>query len=45
MLSKSQIEDLLLKGGLRPKALYGGCDKKPFDAASSDDIVFVIEAV
>lgn len=44
-LSKSQIEELLLKGGLRPKAIYGGWDKQPFDTANSDDIVFLIEAV
>ncbi len=43
--SRSQIEDLLLKCGLKPKAIYGGWDKQPFDAANSDDIVFLIEAV
>lgn len=43
--SRSQIEDLLLKCDLRPKAIYGGWHKQPFDAAISDDIVFLIEAV
>lgn len=42
--SRSQIEDLLIKCDLRPKAIYGGWHKQPFDAAISDDIVFLIEA-
>lgn len=44
-LSKPQIEERLLKCGLRPIAIYGGWHKQPFDAANSDDIVFVVEAV
>lgn len=44
-LSKSQIEELLLKCDLKPRAIYGGWDKQHFDAANSDDMIFLIEAV
>nr|WP_307145950.1 class I SAM-dependent methyltransferase [Rhizobium tibeticum] len=44
-LSKSEIEEWLLKCGLKPKAVYGGWHGQPSDEANSDDIVFVIEAV
>ena len=44
-LSKSQIEDLLLWGGPGAQRGLWGWDEQPLGAASSDDIVFLVEAV
>lgn len=44
-LSKPKIEERLLKCGLGPIAIYGGWQKQRFDAANSDDIVFLIKVV
>lgn len=43
-LSKTEIEERLLKCGLKPRTVYGGWTGQPFDDASSDEMIFIVEA-
>jgi SAM-dependent methyltransferase len=43
--TKAEIEARLMACGLSARAVYGGWQRQPFDAATSEEMVFVAEAV
>lgn len=44
-LTKSDIEDHLRKCNLKIKTLYGTWDKKTFNPATSDEMIFIVQAI
>lgn len=43
-LSRAEIEERLRRCGLKATAVFGDWDKQPFNAATSDEMIFIVEA-
>ena len=44
-LSKTEIEERLRRCGLKAKAVFGDWDKQPFNEGTSDEMIFIVEAI
>ncbi|TIO54197.1 MAG: class I SAM-dependent methyltransferase [Mesorhizobium sp.] len=44
-LTRIEIEDRLRRCGLNAKAVFGSWDKQPFDDETSDEMIFIVEAI
>ncbi|WP_081161201.1 class I SAM-dependent DNA methyltransferase [Ensifer aridi] len=44
-LTRSEVEDRLLRSGLEVEAVYGDWESRPFDGATSDDMIFLVRSV